>query len=123
MKRERKKYISIVLTTCVLALALVQGCSHKSTGEKTVVKCSNPACDATYEWNKNEFDKLLKNNQDPRNPMAVPALPCNKCGKKSVYIALKCEKCGELFTEGAAGPNCYRDKCPKCGYSFTESLK
>jgi len=53
------------------------------------------------------------------NPDYGLPFTCPKCSRESVYLAYRCEKCGEIFftspTLGAQG-----DKCPKCGFSKTE---
>jgi predicted Zn-ribbon and HTH transcriptional regulator len=75
------------------------------------------------KWIIKEFDKLVMDNQNPQQALVFPALPCKKCGRKSLHKASKCDKCGDIFLEGALGKNYYGDKCPKCGYSYTEELK
>jgi phage FluMu protein Com len=58
----------------------------------------------------------------PMFPWGNPGwlLKCPKCGKDSVALAIKCEKCGEIFLENPEAT--YMDKCPKCDFSAIEEV-
>ena len=67
-----------------------------SDDEMTWVKCNNPACGAAYEMGKRKYYEEVEEKAQA-NPMAMttPPLTCEKCGKNSVYRAIKCENCGK----------------------------
>lgn len=100
--------------------------SQISDDEMTLVKCSNPACEAFNEMGLKKYHDEVRERANA-NPLAIttPALTCPKCGKNSIYQATKCQKpeCGEVFVRGVV-PQALEDTCPKCGYSATaESRK
>ena len=86
-------------------------------GETVWVKCSNPACGASYEMPLKEYYKKV---EEKVAFTSVPPIDCEKCGKESVFRAIKCESCGEVFFP-YAGSETIRDQCPKCGFSKTYS--
>jgi predicted RNA-binding Zn-ribbon protein involved in translation (DUF1610 family) len=71
--------------------------------------------------NKVTFLEFLQQNTDPM-AMRQPAITCEKCGKKTGYRAMKCEKCNVVFFYGEV-VNDFPDKCPKCGFSTTEQRR
>jgi len=84
------------------------------------VKCNSPDCAAAYRISEQDYYQQIE-ERVKANPMALvtPALTCKRCGKESVYRAVKCEKCGHMFFYG--NPNDFNDRCPKCGYSKMEN--
>ncbi len=95
-----------------------------SDDEMTWVKCNNPACGAEYEMGKRKYYEEAQEKANA-NPIAMttPALTCEKCGKNSIYRAIKCENCGNVFIEGISGAADLSDRCPKCKQSATEESR
>jgi len=87
------------------------------------VKCNNPQCMAEYQMGEKTYYKTVQERTDPRS-LSTPALICEKCGKPSVYKAVKCAnpECGVVFLSGSV-PNDFADRCPKCGKSETEEIR
>ena len=56
---------------------------------------------------------------DPMMPMAQPSIKCPECGEQSGFVAIKCQKCEEIFIPDPMSQEA-ADKCPKCGYSKFE---
>jgi len=132
MEESRKKPIMIaVIVVCLGAAAFItfRGGSGGGGGFEDIpndatvwVKCNNPSCNAEYEMNEKEYYKQMREQPfDPDAPSAPP-LTCEKCGKPSLYLAIKCANpaCGIVFFKGAAGPNDFPDRCPKCRISKME---
>ncbi len=96
---------------------IIAGMDSVPAGETVWVKCSNPACGASYEMNLKEYYKEVGKKV---SYMRVPPIKCKKCGKESLFRAIKCKKCGYVFFpyEGSAT---IRNKCPKCGFIQTGS--
>jgi hypothetical protein len=82
------------------------------------VKCRNSACDAAYEMNLARYYEYVYKNTD-YGDVEPAALKCKVCGKPSVYEAVKCGNCGEIFERGTVYGD-FWDRCPECGYSETE---
>jgi ribosomal protein L40E len=126
--RGKKRVLLGVMVGC-LALAGVITYTTRSGGrvpgylarDMTWVLCRNPSCEAAYQITKKEYFEYVEKNYDYQSPSA-PALICQKCGERSVYRAVRCEKCGLVFETGSL-PGDYNDRCPKCGYSKLESQK
>lgn len=90
------------------------------------VKCSNPNCNAEYEMGERAYFKAMKERVNPMaRTMSMPPLVCEKCGKDSLFRAVKCANpsCGIVFIQGIAGQNDHPDRCPKCGQSETEEIR
>ena len=133
MEDSRKKPIMIAVIVVCLGIAgavtLMRGSGGGSgldaipEGKMTWVKCNNPACKAEYEMGEREY---FKGVEDRLNPMArtSPALTCEKCGKDSLYRAIKCvnPSCGAVFFRDSV-PNDFFDRCPKCKQSETEEIR
>lgn len=79
------------------------------------VKCKNPDCEVVYQIDKKDYFKYV---QEHRNALSLsaPSLVCEKCGEESVYRAVRCQKCGLIFSIGSVAGD-FSDKCPQCGYS------
>ena len=123
----------IIIVVCFIAAGVLaykyiftSGDSQISADKMTWVKCNNPACNATYEMSLRKYIDEVKERASA-NPMAMtnPPLTCEKCGKDSVYLAVKCENpdCGHVFIEGISGASDLRDRCPKCKQSATEESR
>jgi len=118
----------IVVVVSLLAAGAITFCCKSSNsslddlaGQMQWIKCRE--CGATFEMDKKDFYIELEKSKNPDDPMSKPRLACKKCGKKSILKAVKCEKCDEIFFEGACGPEEFKDKCPKCKYSKNEELR
>jgi len=118
----------IVLVVICLAAAGIITWKTRSGGGSVLkgdtlmwVKCNNPDCSAEYQITQKEYLDLIRENAIPGFATA-PAMTCKKCGEKSAFAAIKCEKCGTVFIRGTVeGP--FEDKCPKCGYSTIEETR
>ena len=87
------------------------------------VMCNNPDCGATYQMDEREYFLQIRERIGAYpTALQTPALACEKCGKESVYKAVKCEQCGKIVFSGAV-PNDFVDRCPECGYSKTEAIR
>ena len=124
---KNKVYIIIVVLCLVLAGVIFLFTRSADSGGiesikpgNMVVKCSNPACGVVYETDRKVFYAELQ-DFSKKNPslLRTPGAICKKCGKQSVFEAVRCEKCGEIFFYG--NPNDYADRCPKCGFSKIEA--
>ncbi|KPL23467.1 MAG: hypothetical protein AMJ75_06035 [Phycisphaerae bacterium SM1_79] len=124
----------IVIVVCLVGAAVIAYKYIFSSGtpggiddipdeEMTWVKCNNPACKAEYEMGLKAYYKETEERLQP-NSMTTPALICEKCGKPSVYRAVKCTNpdCGIVFIRGIV-PNDFPDRCPECKRSETEEIR
>jgi len=131
MEDSRKKPIMIgVIVVCLIVAGLVTFARRGGSGggindipddKMTWVKCNNPSCNAEYEMKDKDFYEAMKGRF---NPMArtTPALTCEKCGKDSLFKALKCPYCSTVFfKEGVPGK--IFDFCPNCKKSATEESR
>ena len=112
-----------VIVVCLAAAGTITyktrskgGIPKKFAKEMMWVKCNE--CEAEYQINKLEYFTFLEKNTKPWT-MEKPPLVCEKCGEKSVYRAVKCEKCESIFEPGWKSGD-FEDRCPKCGYSKIE---
>jgi len=118
----------IVIVVCLILAATIYWFTRGSGGPSSVedidpskmiwVKCNNPSCKAEYQISEREYYKYLEEHTDPM-AMGAPALVCKKCGKKSVFRAVKCPKCGLVFFWGSV-PADFADRCPECKFSQME---
>ena len=134
MEGSKKKPIMIGIIVVCLVLAVVitlvrsSGTPEGSVrdikrGEMLWVKCMNPECNAEYQIDKRDYYDALQQYQGPIMEGGVPPVVCKESGKESLFKAVKCEKSGKIFFEGAAGPTDYGDRCPECGYSKIEDVR
>jgi hypothetical protein len=131
MEDSRRKPIMIgVIVVCLIVAGLITfarrgggggGIDSISDDKMTWVKCSNPKCKAEYEMSEKQFFKEMEKRF---NPMArtSPPLTCEKCGKDSLFRAIKCPYCGVVFIRDSV-PNDLFDRCPECGKSETEEIR
>lgn len=132
MDDSRKKPIMIgVIVVCLVVAGLITfarrrgsagGINSLSDSDMMWVKCNNPDCKAEYQMGKKAFYKA---QQERFNPMArtAPPITCKECGKDSLFQAVKCENCGNVFIQGISGQNDFPDRCPKCKHSATEDSR
>ena len=122
----------IIIVVCFIAAGVLaykyiftSGDSQISADKMTWVKCNNPACNATYEMSLKKYFKDVEERNTNPMAMTTTSLTCEKCGKDSVYRAVKCENpdCGHVFIEGISGTNDLPDRCPKCKQSATEESR
>ena len=120
----------IVIVGCIVLAGVIfwwtssgdSGNGQIPAGQKTWVICLNPKCKAVYQMEERQYDKELKELMVSGMPGRVAALKCKQCGKKTLFRAIKCDKCGNVFRESSI-PNDYSDRCPKCKYSRTEAAR
>jgi len=131
MEESRKKPIMIaVIVVCLGAAAFITlrgsggGDALDDIPDDAMVwvKCNNPSCTAEYEMNEKEYYKQMREQPSDPDAPSAPPLTCEKCGKPSLYAAIKCANpaCGIVFFKGAAGSNDFEDRCPKCRISKME---
>ncbi len=105
----------------------------------TLIKCKNSSCKAEYQMSEKKYDEAIQERIGPMsekelynaiqkrlNAMArtLPPLTCKKCGKDSVFRAVKCANsaCGVIFFSDSV-PNDFFDRCPECKQSETEEIR
>lgn len=127
MEESTRKVIALGVIVVCLVLAGVITCKtslskgpdlRRFEDKTTLVKCRNPDCKAVYQVNVKDYFEYTIKHKDP-GIRGTPPLICRKCGKPSVYRAIKCEKCGFIFELGSI-PRNFEDRCPRCGYSKIE---
>ena len=125
MEDSKKKPIMVVVVLVCLGLAGAVtymsrtesgGAESLERGEMMWVKCNNPDCGAEYQIDTKDYLMYI---QEHMKGMSTPPLVCKECGKKSVYKAVKCGKCGLIFFSGTVSED-IADRCPECGFSKTE---
>ena len=124
MEESKKKQMMIGLIVMCLGLAAAiaymsrskrSGLDSVPRGQMIWVKCRNPDCAAEYEMDNKDYWEYVEKYRNPMS-VSVPPLTCRDCEKKSVFRAVKCEKCELLFFHGTVRGG-YADTCPKCGFS------
>jgi ssDNA-binding Zn-finger/Zn-ribbon topoisomerase 1 len=128
MQQGTKKIVmACIIVGCLAAAGIItyKGMRSSYRGIETIergqliwVKCNNPDCGVTYEMDKRDYFEQLEKRTGPTD-MLVPPLVCEKCGRESVYRAVKCKNCGYVFFYRNR-PGDFADRCPKCRYSETE---
>ncbi len=79
------------------------------------VKCKNPDCQVVYQIDRNDYFKYVQEHRNALS-LSVAALVCEKCSQESIYKAVRCEKCGLIFSIGSVAGD-FSDRCPQCSYS------
>ena len=105
-----------VIGVCILLAVVVfvktrgggSGINDLSDSEMTWVKCLK--CNQGYEMSLKQYITQVS-EKSMANPSPMP-----------VTLPLTCEKCGEVFREGAV-QNDFPDRCPKCKHSATEAKR
>ena len=133
MEDSRKKPIMIgVIVVCLAGAGLITFMRRSGGGggvddipddEMTWVKCKNSECEAEYQIGLKAYHKYMQAHAEPM-ARSVPAMPCEKCSKNSVFIAEKCGNpdCGIVFFRNSV-PNDFADRCPECKRSETEEIR
>ncbi len=120
-------YVTVIALSLILAVVIFLvtrsgnsgGIGSIQSGDVRLVKCNNPACQATYQMSSKDYILQLR-EKVKNNPMAQnPPLVCKECGQESLYRAVKCEKCGEVFFYRSV-PGDFSDRCPECKFSKME---
>jgi predicted Zn-ribbon and HTH transcriptional regulator len=118
MEESTKKLVMIVVV--VVCLAAAADIAYKNLGggkgliptPATVwIKCTNPDCNAEYQMKREDYLKQVR--EVTAYTVGMTPIRCEKCGKDTAYLAIKCPKCGFVFVEGMT-PD---DVCPNCGWS------
>jgi hypothetical protein len=133
MEDSKKKPIMIgVIVVCIIVAGLItfarrgaggSGINSISDDKMTWVKCSNPECKVEYEMGEKQYHKDMQARFDPRARNSPP-LTCEKCGKDSIFRAMKCvnPSCGAVFLRDSV-PNDHPDRCSECGQSEIEEIR
>jgi len=132
MDEAKKKplMIGLIVVCLVVAVAVTiktwspdnRGVPGSLKEEPMWVMCRNPACKATYEMSMYDYYKTIEDYLAAHPGIQIaPPLKCKECGKNSIYAAVKCEKCGNIF-EKALKPGDFEDRC-KCGFSLIEKQR
>jgi hypothetical protein len=119
MEEHLKKQIMLGVIGGCLVLAGLITLMTRPRKMGIPAKCRDPNCAAEYQITKKDYYVHREKNTELW-AMEAPGLICKKCGKKSVYEAVKCEKCelvSEVYSVVRNVRRSFRDKCPKCGYS------
>ena len=125
-----------IISVCLLVAAFLtykftSGAGSAGLGgidadSKIWVMCKNSACKAETEMGERDFTAALvakaKNAEPGRRSNS--GLSCDKCGKPTVYRAVKCQEsaCQTVFLYGSI-PNDFPDRCPQCKVSQTEKSR
>ncbi len=124
MEEGKKK--TIMIGVIVVCLVLAGAVTYFRTvgaredlsgfaGQMIWVVCTNTDCGVQYSMDKQVFYEEAKKKG---KGYAVRALTCKECDEDSLYKAIKCEKCGEVFFKGAVmKEGVFEDTCPECGHS------
>ena len=65
------------------------GLSGIDADSKIWVKCKNTTCEAAREMGERDFYAAVQESAAP-GQRSTPGLPCDQCGKASLYQAKKC---------------------------------
>ena len=143
MEDNRKKIVMFaVIILCIILTTIIYKCTSGGgpesgpqsikRGESIWVKCKNPDCEYEYQMDKKDYYLLMeKTPPTPEDfkkmltdPKATPSIPifCEKCKQKTVFKAVKCEKCNLIFFSGTV-PNDFTDRCPSCRHSKIEEKR
>ena len=125
---DKKKIILIALACCLLLVAGIIWVARSENltgipdlkGKMTWVKCSNTDCGISYEMSLQDYYRLVDKKQREAGIGSVLPIACKKCGKESIFEAVKCEKCQAVFFFVFGNVEDYADRCPECGFSKSE---
>jgi hypothetical protein len=115
-EKAKKVIITVSLGGAVLLLGAwildggsgrVQGVDSVPEGAQVWVKCANKACAASSEMAMKEYYRKV---DEKVSYSGVPPIECEKCGKASVFRAIKCNSCGEVVAKSRG----VTDECRKC---------
>jgi DNA-directed RNA polymerase subunit RPC12/RpoP len=127
MDEDIKKKVAIgIAVGCIviagaIAFMTTRGGSgdSKTKGKQVQYLCINPKCGNAFEAGREVLNRL---QEEGISQAEMPPMKCPKCGEDSAYVAIKCEKCGNVFIPNYENPKEY-DKCPKCGFSKREQTQ
>ena len=122
---DKRKIILIALACCLFLVAVIFFTTRSEDltgipdlkGEITWVKCNNPDCGISYEMAMRDYYQLVDSKQKETESVSMLPIACKKCGKESVFRAVKCEKCQAVFFYVFGSVEDYADRCPGCGFS------
>ena len=125
---DKKKIILIASACCLLLAAAIFFTTRSENltgipdlkGETTWVKCENPDCKISYEMAMRDYYQLVDTKMRGKGNRGMPPIACKKCGKESLFRAVKCEKCQAVFFYVFGSVEDYADRCPGCGFSKLE---
>lgn len=128
MDKKKITLILIALVCCLLLAAVIILTTRSGDltsipdlkGEMTWVKCDNPDCGISYEMARQDYYQLVDKKQRETGSINVPPIACEKCGKESLFRAVKCEKCQAVFFYVSGSVEDYADRCSECGFSKLE---
>lgn len=120
-----------VIAVCIIVAVLVfvktqrggqGGLDTIPEDEMVWVKCRK--CNQFYEMGKRAYHEAVRTKaaQSTTAMMMTPPLTCEKCGKDGIFLAEKCEKCGNVFFQNSV-PADFADRCPDCKFSKTEAVR
>ncbi|MFA6186534.1 MAG: hypothetical protein WC770_04895 [Phycisphaerae bacterium] len=129
---KKRLSIGIAIGCLVLAAGIIvktnfSGSSSGGAAGPIHILCVNPKCGQTFDFSEKEFNDMVSKSTGTGSggmPMLTeaPVFKCPKCNANSAYVAMKCEKCGNLFVPNYQNPVSY-DKCPKCGFSKVQQIQ
>lgn len=130
MDEGKKRQLMIGVTVVCLGLATAiaymsrsgrSGLDSVPRGQMIWVKCGKADCGAEYQIDNKDYWEYIEEHRNPMS-LSIPALVCRDCESKSVFRAVKCEKCGLIFFHGTVRGN-FADTCPECGFSRMEEQR
>ena len=130
--KKQKIMIGAIVGCLIIAGAIFfvskgGGKPKKVAAKPVLMVCANKSCKASYELSSEEYRQEMQGDSQGMDPMMMSMmgpimLKCNDCGKKSLSVGEKCEKCETVFPSGTVKKD-YPDRCPKCKYSKIEELR
>lgn len=118
---DKKTIMNLVAVVCIVLAGIIffstRGGGSSDLREFQGVGmwaiCMDNACGEKYQTDQAEYFRFVQANQTGDS---VPPMPCEKCGRNSVFRAEKCPQCETVFRRGSV-PFDYPDRCPQCGHS------
>ena len=133
MDEDKKQKVKVVFVVVCLVLAvaiylITRGKSSGAGRTKGTIQllCANEECSAEYELTPEKLRGTMISS-GPGTGMMPTMGPqmfvCIECGENSAFRAMKCERCGLVFTQVYDGSQDYADRCPECEYSAIEDRR
>ncbi len=131
MDEDKKQKVKIVFVAVCLILAVVvyllkrvKSFSTIKTKRTMQMLCANEECNAEYEVTPEQYRETMVPSGGPGSGMVRDLGPrrfvCRECGEESAFLAMKCTRCGFVFTQNYDDTTDYSDRCPECDYSAIE---
>ena len=126
---KQKVMIGIVVVCLLVAIGItIITRAGGFAGGSVQMLCTNPDCSKDYEISKNDFRQQVREIATGPNARLgsmgqMPPLTCKYCSQESVYKAIKCDQCGEIYIPDRSVRTSYPDTCPECGYSAIKEQK